>query len=85
MRNETAHPLPDSIRMPCYACETLLATHLCRYKVGELSIQVCLCEECMKLDTTSLLKNTIGIQAITDPPPSNYRVEREVLKWPRRT
>ncbi len=54
-------PLPAKLRMPCYSCETRPATHLCRYQVGELGIQVCLCKACMKIDTKYLLKNTVGL------------------------
>ncbi len=83
MRIETPQPLPDGVHMPCYACEKLLATHVCRFKVGELNIQVCLCPECMKMDTASLLKHTIGIQGLTDPFASDPCVEREVWLWPK--
>jgi hypothetical protein len=83
MRIETPQPLPDSVHMPCYACEKDQATHVCRFRVGELTIQVCLCPECMKMDTGRLLKNTVGIQGISEKPISNYRVDREVLMWPR--
>lgn len=50
--------------MPCYACEAQPATHICKFKIGELSVQVCLCNSCMKMDTQRLLKNTIGIQEV---------------------
>lgn len=83
MRKETPEQLPDSVKIACYACEKLPATHVCRFKVGELSIQVCLCTECMKMDTASLLKNTVGIQGVTDQLASNYIIEREVVIWPR--
>lgn len=55
-------PLPENLQMPCYACEIHSATHVCRYNVGELAIQVCLCKECMKIDTKCLLKSTVGLQ-----------------------
>ena len=59
---ETPKLLPKDLEMLCYACEKVPATHLCRYKIGELVIQVCLCELCMKIDTRRLLENTIGIR-----------------------
>ena len=57
----TPKPLPAELQMPCYSCETQPATHLCRYQVGELGIQVCLCDACMKIDTKCLLKSTVGL------------------------
>ncbi len=62
MRIEEPKQLPTDLHMPCYACETRPATHVCRYQVGELAVQVCLCRECMKMDTQCLLKNTIGLE-----------------------
>ncbi len=61
---EEPKPIPENLQMPCYACENEPATHLCKFKVGELSVQVCLCPACMKLDTHYLLRNTIGIQEV---------------------
>lgn len=60
----TPKPLPENLQMPCYACETEPATHVCRYEIGELSIQVCLCRACMKIDTKRLLKSTVGLQEV---------------------
>jgi hypothetical protein len=67
MNRKDPQRLPADLQMPCYACEDRSATHLCRYQVGELAVQVCLCDECMKMDTECLLKNTIGIQDFTVP------------------
>ncbi len=75
--------LPEDLHMPCYSCEKETATHLCRYKIGELTVQVCLCPECMKIDTSCLLKNTIGIQEIAEKPESNHLVFDE-LKYSAR-
>jgi hypothetical protein len=75
MLTHPPQPLPCDLNMPCYACEHVPATHVCRFKVGELTIQVCLCEECMKIDTTRLLKNTIGIQGIAEKPEANYLIQ----------
>lgn len=61
MKINEPRKLPAGIVMRCYACEERPATHVCRYQVDELMIQVCLCKECMKIDTEQLLKNTIGI------------------------
>ena len=62
MNRQEPQKLAENLEIPCYACEKQIATHLCRYHVGELAVQVCLCENCMKIDTECLLKDTIGIQ-----------------------
>lgn len=62
-------PLPKDLHMPCYACETELATHVCRFHIDELFVQVCLCRACMKIDTDRLLKSTIGLQALDGDAP----------------
>jgi len=72
MITEAPKQLPENVTMSCYACENEPATHVCRYKLGELSIQVCLCEQCMQMDTRQLLKNTIGIQEVTHPLVDSY-------------
>jgi len=71
--------LPNDMHMPCYACEKLPATHLCRYKIGDLIIQICLCLECMQMDTRRLLKDTVGIQDIQiEHPGENHLIFDEV-------
>jgi hypothetical protein len=82
---ETPKRLPENMGMPCYACETRAATHVCRYKIDELAIQVCLCAECMQMDTQRLLKNTIGIQEVASINASNYLVHKRIpadQPWP---
>lgn len=66
MKIEEPKQLPVDLKMPCYACETKPATHVCRFQIGELSVQVCLCQHCMKMDTRCLLKNTIGLEEGTE-------------------
>jgi hypothetical protein len=61
MEVQDPKPLPLDINLSCYACESNVAAYLCRYTIDELSVQVCLCRDCMNLDTNTLLKNTIGI------------------------
>jgi hypothetical protein len=75
MMTEEPKPLPRDLYMPCYSCEERRATHVCRYKIGELAVQVCLCAECMKIDTMRLLKKTIGLRGITAPPPAEDFLE----------
>ena len=76
MQIKAPEPLPVDLRMPCYACETEPATHVCRFHIGELSVQVCLCKACMKMDTDRLLKGTIGLQMLEDPMPDHYRIHK---------
>jgi hypothetical protein len=61
--------LPETVKMPCYACEENTASHVCRYQVGELAVQVCLCPECMKLDSRQLLGGKVGIQGLGETSP----------------
>lgn len=72
MITEEPKRLPDNINMPCYACEKQAATHIRRFKLGELYVQVCLCADCLKMDTQYLLKNTIGIQDVHPPAVADY-------------
>lgn len=72
-------PLPQSVEMRCYACEEHSASHVCRYKVGELAIQVCLCPNCMKLDAQRLLTGAVGIQGLQEAPSANFVAENSPL------
>jgi hypothetical protein len=62
MKINESKELPAGMKIQCYACDDLVATHVCRYQMDELSVQVCLCEKCMKIDTEELIKNIIGIK-----------------------
>lgn len=64
--------LAADIYMRCYACEDQRATHVCRFQLDDLMVQVCLCSDCMKMDTQYLIKNTIGIEAPTTTAASDY-------------
>jgi len=66
MITENTKPLPRKLAIPCYSCEKRLASHVRRLKVGELTVQVCLCPQCMKMDTVRLLNNTVGIEETGD-------------------
>ena len=72
MKVENPKPLPAELNMTCYACESQIAAYLCKFEVGELAVQICLCKDCMKLDTNHLLKNTLGLQEHTSIPASRY-------------
>ena len=61
MITEDYKPLPQSLEIPCYACERNTASHVRRLKIGEMTVQVCLCAQCMRIDTQRLLNHTIGI------------------------
>ncbi|RJQ72778.1 MAG: hypothetical protein C4519_18385 [Desulfobacteraceae bacterium] len=77
MISEPPKRLPEHLNMPCYACEKQTATHVCRYKLGDLAVQVCLCPECMQMDTHRLMKNTIGIQEVGQAP-TEYFTHKDV-------
>ncbi len=64
--------LPAGLDMQCYACEELRATHVCRYQMDELTVQVCLCKECMKIDTEDLINNTLGLKEPSSTSPRDY-------------
>ena len=74
MAQKDLKKLPTDLKMSCYACECHAATHICRFQVGNLAVQVCLCDECLKMDTDCLLKNTIGIQDVPVPYPNSWPV-----------
>ena len=71
MKERNFKLLPAELNMTCYACELQIAVYLCRFAVGDLAVQLCLCKDCMKLDTNHLLKNTIGIEVHAGMPASN--------------
>ena len=75
---ESPKPLPADLGMHCYACNIRPATHLCRYKIGEMAVQVCLCDECMQMDTRRLIEHTIGIQEAVSRPSDDHLVFDEV-------
>ncbi len=72
MITKNAKELPAGIKMSCYACGDLQATHVCRYEVEDLRVQVCLCGQCMQMDTDDLLKNTLGIDSPADIATQDY-------------
>jgi hypothetical protein len=53
--------LSENIRIDCYCCGERIATHLCRFRLGQLPVQVCLCQTCMQLDTSEVFEKTLGI------------------------
>jgi hypothetical protein len=53
--------LSEKIQIDCYCCGARIATHLCRFRLGQLPVQVCLCEACMQLDTAEVFEKTLGI------------------------
>lgn len=72
MKSNESKELPAGMKIQCYACKDQPATHVCRYQVDELLVQVCLCKECMKIDTEYLLKNTIGIRDASESAAQKY-------------
>jgi hypothetical protein len=53
--------LSENIQIDCYCCGARVATHLCRFRLGQLPVQVCLCKACMQLDTAEVFEKTLGI------------------------
>jgi hypothetical protein len=76
MQIKSPKPLPVDLHMPCYACETTPATHVCRFYIGELFVQVCLCQACMKIDADRLIKSTIGLQTLEGEFPADFHFEK---------
>lgn len=66
MIEEESKNLPRALDIPCYACEEHTASHVRRLKIGELTVQVCLCDSCMRMDTRCLLNHTVGIAEATE-------------------
>ena len=60
--------LSQSIDIKCYACHDQKATHLCRFKMGDMLVQFCLCPSCMQLDTQLLFERALGDSFAEDPP-----------------
>jgi hypothetical protein len=58
--------LSENIEIECYCCGSRTATHLCRFRLGELPVQVCLCEACMQLDTAEVFEKTLGLSYMED-------------------
>jgi hypothetical protein len=73
-------PLPQSVQLACYACESRSASHVCRFKVGELAIQVCLCTECMNIDTRRILTDTVGIANVSGQPQTNFSIGNQMTR-----
>ncbi len=69
MGMETPQKLSPSVEIGCYCCERSKATYRCRYKVGELQVQICLCATCVTLDQQILFEQTIGLP-YTDTTPN---------------
>ena len=59
---EEPKKLSPAINIDCYCCEKQKAEYRCRFRLGELMVQICLCQTCMNYDATYLFKNTIGLQ-----------------------
>ncbi len=58
--------LSSSVNINCYCCENERAEYRCRFRMGELQVQVCLCRVCMSYDTPYLFENTVGM-SFQDP------------------
>ncbi len=58
---EEPKKLSPSVQIDCYCCENERAEYRCRFRMGELQIQVCLCRFCIQYDTTYLFESTVGL------------------------
>ena len=59
--------LSENIHIDCYCCGGRPATHLCHFRLGQLPVQVCLCQACMHLDTAELFEKTLGLAYAEEP------------------
>jgi len=58
---EEPKKLSPVLNVDCYCCEDQKAEYRCRFKLGELMVQICLCSICINYDTHYLFENTIGL------------------------
>jgi hypothetical protein len=52
--------LSNNSSLRCFSCKTDRASHVCRFKFEEVTVQACLCSECMELETALLFENVLG-------------------------
>jgi hypothetical protein len=53
--------LSPALKISCYCCEDQKAEYRCRFKLGELMVQICLCSICINYDEPYLFENTVGL------------------------
>lgn len=46
--------------LQCFSCKVNPASHVCRFKWDEVTVQACLCPECMGLETAPLFEKVLG-------------------------
>ena len=68
MFSHSPKKLSEDIEIECYCCGADSATYLCRFRLGELPVQVCLCDACMQLDTAEVFEKTLGLSCLEDTP-----------------
>jgi hypothetical protein len=52
--------LANKSSLQCFSCKTKPASHICRFKFEEVTVQACLCLDCMELETALLCENVLG-------------------------
>jgi hypothetical protein len=62
--------LPSNSSLQCFSCKTRPASHVCRFKFEEVTVQACLCLDCMELENALLCENVLG-----------YRDRRNYPEW----
>ena len=44
----------------CFSCKANPASHVCRFKFEVVTVQACLCSDCMRLETALLFEKVLG-------------------------
>ncbi len=52
--------LPKNSSLQCFSCKAKPASHLCRFKFEAVTVQACLCSECMGFETALLFEKVLG-------------------------
>jgi hypothetical protein len=52
--------LSSNNSLQCFSCKVNRASHVCRFKWEEVTIQACLCLDCMGLETALLFEKVLG-------------------------
>ena len=66
MSKERIEPLSKNVHLNCFACQQKQASEVLHMEWDTLSVQVCLCPECIRLEKEGLLS-----KLLYDMPPHN--------------
>jgi hypothetical protein len=56
---EVPRILSENSSLRCFSCEARRASHVCCFRWDGMQVHACLCAECMKLDTASLVEKVL--------------------------